>query len=334
LPIAATSEGSAAIRTGSLAYPREAIDSDNMRVRIPRPAHRIVSQYWSIDDYVYSVAPPESIVAVSQSAYARSYSNVYLLAEKFRPAIATDPERVLDLNPDLILVSSDGRGDYTSLVRSTGVPVYRMQSTFHTLDQVKKTILLTGYLIGEDAAAQKVAAQFQARIDEGRAKGQAARARGMAPLHILALAGRHGYGARTLLDDVLRTVGAINVAAEHGLDGYAPINFEQIAQWSPDWILAGADRGQTKLVLQQLLADPAVAVTKAARDHHILVLESDIVQPMSPFSARFVTTLADALYGAQRARTPRRQTREEPANSLGGAFSPCPSCARSSRAGE
>jgi iron complex transport system substrate-binding protein len=298
LPVAATSEGSAAIRTGSLAYPREAIDSDNMRVRIPRPAHRIVSQYWSIDDYVYSVAPPESIVAVSQSAYARSYSNVYLLAEKFRPAIATDPERVLDLNPDLILVSSDGRGDYTSLVRSTGVPVYRMQSTFHTLDQVKKTILLTGYLIGEDAAAQKVAAQFQARIDEGRAKAQAARARGMAPLHILALAGRHGYGARTLLDDVLRTVGAINVAAEHGLDGYAPVNFEQIAQWSPDWILAGADRGQTKLVLQQLLADPAVAVTKAARDHHILVLENDIVQPMSPFTARFVTTLTNALYGA------------------------------------
>lgn len=298
LPIAATSEGSAAIRTGSLAYPREAVDSDNMRVRIPRPAHRIVSQYWSIDDYVYSVAPPESIVAVSQSAYARSYSNVYLLAEKFRPAIATDPERVLDLNPDLILVSSDGRGDYTSLVRSTGVPVYRMQSTFHTLDQVKKTILLTGYLLGEDAAAQKVAAQFQARIDEGRAKAQAARAHGKAPLHILGLAGRHGYGARTLFDDVLRTVGAINVAAEHSLDGYTPVSFEQIAQWSPDWIVAGADRGQTKLVLKQLLNDPAVAVTKAARDHHILVLENDIMQPMSPFSARCVTTLANALYGA------------------------------------
>jgi iron complex transport system substrate-binding protein len=298
LPIAATSEGSAAIRTGGLAYPREAIDSDNIRVIIPRPPRRIVSQYWSIDDYVYSVAPPESIVAVSESAYARSFSNVYLLAEKFRPVIATDPERVLDLNPDLILVSSDGRSDYTSLVRSTGVPVYRMQSTFHTLDQIEKTILLTGYLIGQDAAAQSVAARFRASIEEGRAKAEAARARGMAPLHILCLAGRHGYGAKTLLDDVLKTIGAINVAGEHGLEGYAPVNFEQIAQWSPDWIVAGADRGKTKLVLAQLLADPAVAVTKAARDHHILVLENDIVQPMSPFTSRFVTTLANAFYGA------------------------------------
>jgi iron complex transport system substrate-binding protein len=299
LPVASTGEGSGAIRTGSVAYPREAVDSDNIRVRIPRPARRIVSQYWSIDDYVYSVVPPEAIVAVSQSAYAREYSNVYRLAEKFRPAIATDPERVLDLNPDLILVSSDGRADYTSLVRGTGVPVYRMQTTFHTLEQVEKTILLTGYLTGEDAAARRVAAKFESCVEAGRAKGQQSRARGIPAPRILGLAGRHGYGANTLFNDVLKTVGAINVGAEHGLTGYVPVNFEQIALWNPDWIVAGADRGKTKLVLAQLLADPAIAVTKAAHDGHILVLENDIVEPMSPFSARFITTLANALYGAQ-----------------------------------
>jgi len=48
------------------------------------------------------------------------------------------------------------------------------------------------------------------------------------------------------------------------------------------------------------LADPAIAVTKAAHNGRILVLENEIVVPMSPFSARFVTTLADALYGARR----------------------------------
>ena len=300
LPIASTGEGSAAIRTGSLAYPREAIDSDSLRVRIPRPARRIVSQYWSIDDYVYSVVPPESIVAVSQSAYVREYSNVYLLAEKFRPAIATDPERVLGLEPDLILVSSDGRADYTSLVRGTGVPVYRMQTTFHTLAQVEKTILLTGYLTGQDAAARSVATKFESCIEEGRARGQEARAHGIPAPRILGLAGRHGYGANTLFHDVLKTVGAINVAAEHGLEGYVPVNFEQIALWDPDWIVAGADRGKTKAVLAQLLADPAIAVTKAAHNGRILVLENEIVVPMSPFSARFITTLADALYGARR----------------------------------
>jgi hypothetical protein len=39
------SDGDPAIHTGSLKYPREAIDRDGYRVRIPGPARRIVSQY-------------------------------------------------------------------------------------------------------------------------------------------------------------------------------------------------------------------------------------------------------------------------------------------------
>ena len=294
LPIASTGEGSAAIQTGSLAYPREAIDSDRMRIRIPRPAHRIVSQYWSIDEYLYSVVPPESIVAVSESAYSHDYGNVYLLAEKFHPPIATDPERVLKLDPDLIVVSSDGRADYTSLVRGTGVPVYRMQTTFHTLDQIEKTILLTGYITGADEAAQKEAARFRASIEQARAK---ARNQRFSP-RILGLSGKHGYGSNTVFDDVLKTVGAINVAAENGIEGYIPVNFEQIALWNPDWIVAGADRGQVKQVLEQLSSDPAIAITKAAHNRHILVFETNVIVPMSPFTSRFVTMLADALYKA------------------------------------
>jgi ABC-type Fe3+-hydroxamate transport system substrate-binding protein len=86
---ASAGPGSAAIRTGPPEYPRVAVDSDEFTVRIARPARRIVSQYWSIDEYVYSVAPPERVVAVSESAYLPNISNVYREVQKFRPAIAT-----------------------------------------------------------------------------------------------------------------------------------------------------------------------------------------------------------------------------------------------------
>jgi iron complex transport system substrate-binding protein len=297
LPVAATGEGSAAIRTGSLAYPREAIDSDNQRVTIPRRPRRIVSQYWSIDEYVYSVAPPDSVVAVSESAYHRSYSNVFSLAERFRPAIASDPERVLSLAPDLVLVSSEGRADYTSLVRGSGVPVYRMQITFHTLEQVEKTILLTGYLTGNDEAARKEAARFHACVENARGRAALARARGLPRPRVLGIGGRHGYGSNTFFHDVLQAVGAVDVAAENGLEGFTPLDFEQVAVWNPDWILSSANQGQSAAVLAQLAADPAISTTNAARNHRILVFESSVMMPMSPFSTRFITALADALYG-------------------------------------
>ena len=289
---AVESRGNPAMTTGPAEYPRNAVDSDGFTVRVARPARRIVSQYWSIDEYVYTVAPPERVVAVSESAYLPSVSNVYREVQKFRPAIATDPERVLRLDPDLLLVSSNSRADFCALVRSTQVPIYRVSTTFTTLSQVAETIRLTGYLTGEDDAAAKEVKRFWSAIESarGRRKPGARRPR------ILGFSGHSSYGSATLFDDVVRTLGAINVGAEGGLKGYDAINNEQIVRWNPEWIVAGANRGKTGEMLATLMADPAIAVTQAARDGHILVFEFNVFLPTSPFTTMLVKAIAEAIY--------------------------------------
>jgi iron complex transport system substrate-binding protein len=278
---------------GKPQYPREAIDSDNVRVRMSRPAYRIASQYWAIDEYVYSVVPPERVIAVSESAYLPQVSNVYNFVQHFHPAISTDPERVLRLDPDLILVSSNGRADYTSLVRSSGVPLYRMQTLFHTLAEVEKSIRLIGYLTGEDDAAEREATRFHTAIEKARAL----RPPNAAPPRILGFGGSYSYGDETLFHDIVRQLSGINVAAEGGLKGYDSVNSEQIIRWNPEWIVTEADPGKTKQVLEKLLTDPAIGLTQAARNGHILVLEQRVFLPMSPFTSLLVTAMAEAIYG-------------------------------------
>jgi iron complex transport system substrate-binding protein len=299
LPPVKESDGDLTIHIGSLKYPREAIDRDGFRVRIPRPAHRIVSQYHSIDEFVYSIVPPETVVAVSESAYEKSYSNAYPFAERFRPVIATDAERVLRLEPDLILVSDNDRPDYMSLMRSAGVPVYRMQTLFQTLNQVKEAILLTGYLTGADDAAQQEANRFRADIEKAHEMAEKARADGTPPPKILGLGGKYSYGRETLFQDIVTTLDGVNVGAEAGLKGYDSINSEQIIRLDPEWIVAGADPGKVQIVLQQLLTDPAISLTKAARTGHVLVLENRIFLPLSPYTTLLVDAMADALYGSK-----------------------------------
>jgi ABC-type hemin transport system substrate-binding protein len=51
--------------------------------------------------------------------------------------------------------------------------------------------------------------------------------------------------------------------------------------------------------LQQLLADPAISITKAARNGHILVLENHIFLPLSPYTTLLVDAMANALYGSK-----------------------------------
>lgn len=290
---ASTVRRSPVIRTGPPAYPRIAVDSDEFAVRVARPARRIVSQYWSIDEYVYSVAPPDRVVAVSESAYLPNISNVYRDVQKFRPVVATDPERVLRLDPDLLLVSNNSRADFCALVRSTHAPIYRVLTTFTTLAQVAETIHLTGYLTGEDEAAATEVNRFWSEIERAKAR----RKHGARPPRILGLNGHSSYGTETLFDDVVRTLGGVNAGAEGGLKGYDAINSEQIVRWSPQWIVAGADRGKTGQVLAALMADPAIAITPAARAGHILVFEFNVFLPTSPFTTMLVNAIAEAIYG-------------------------------------
>lgn len=285
--------GSPRIRTRSAAYPRESIDSDSFVVRVARPARRVVSQYWSIDEYVYSVVPADRVVAVSETAYLEAFSNVYELARKYRPAIATDPETVLRLDPDLLIVSNSSRADFCAIVRSANVPIYRAFTMFTTLEQLAETTRLTGYLTGEDEAAKKQIDLFWNDIDRAKARRPA-----NAPHpRILGFGGTYSYGKETLFDDIVRTLGGINVGAEGGLSAYDQLNSEEIVRWNPEWIVAAAEKGKTKEVLARLMADPAISLTQAAHNGHLLVYEQHMFLPMSPFARLFVTALAEALYG-------------------------------------
>jgi iron complex transport system substrate-binding protein len=285
--------GSPAIRTKGAVYPRGAIDSDSFVVRVAKPAHRIVSQYWSLDEYVYSVVPPERVIAVSASAYEERMSNVYAEVQRYRPVIATDPERVLRLNPDLLVVSNSSRADFCAVVRAANVPIYRTFTMFTSLQQISETIRLTGYLTGEDRVAAAQIDRFWSDIHRAQAK----RPPNAPHPRILGFGGSYSWGNETLFDDIVRTLGGINVGAEGGLKGYDQVNSEQIIRWNPEWIVAGAPKGQTKQTLAKLMADPGIGLTQAARNGHVLVFEEHVFLPMSPFTRLIFTALSEALYG-------------------------------------
>lgn len=286
-------QGASAIHTGSPEYPRTAIDSGGYAVRVPRLPRRIVSQYWAIDEFVYSVVPPECVVAVSASAYLKTVSNVYQYVERFHPVIAADPERVLRLDPELILVSDTSRPDFCAIVRDAHIPIYRMFTSFTTLRQIADGIRITGYLTGEDQRAHSEQEEFWTVIN----KAKAMRPANASSPRILGYSGGFTYGADTLFDDIVRTLGGINVGAQGGLKGYDEATGEKIIRWNPDWIITSADSGQEKQVLANLLADPSIALTNAARKKHIVVVPTNVFLPMSPFTANFVALLAEKLYG-------------------------------------
>jgi len=292
IPRLSASYGGPSFRTGDETYPRTASDAENYALTIARTTHRISSEYWSIDDYVYTIAPPQDVVSVSESAYDRSFSNVYQWAEMYHPAITTDPETVLKLDPDLLLISSTGRADFTDLLRKAGAPAFRMFTDFTSLDEIDRTILLTGYLTGNDSTAARVHQELQEAIRRARTQKPPT----TPSPRILGYTGGYGYGDRTVFNDVVGILGGINVGAQNGLQGYSLINPEQVVVWDPDWIISGAASGTTQDALQRLLDDPAIAQTTAARQGHVVVFDNNVFLPLSPYTTLLIGALGDVIY--------------------------------------
>jgi cobalamin transport system substrate-binding protein len=287
------SYGDARVRTETTGYPRHATGSDEVRIQINQPARRIVSQDAHADEYLYAVVPPEYVVGVSETAYEPRYSNVSDAVSRYRPVIANDPERVLMANPDLVFTAEAIRADMPSLLRRAGLPVYRMFTMFETLASIEEHIRLTGYLTGQDARADKEARRFVATL----ARASARRPSHTAAPRVLGLGATYSYGARTLFTDILRVLGAENVAATHGLVGYDRVSDELIVGWNPDWIIAGADHGLIERTRVSLSARPSIASTNAARLGHIVVLENRLFLPLSPLTSQLVDAISRALYG-------------------------------------
>jgi iron complex transport system substrate-binding protein len=274
------------------AYPRAATGADDVRVRVDRAPQRIVSQHWSTDDFLYAVVPPERIVGVSEASYLERISNVTEILKRHRPIVANDVERVLRAQPDLVFTPSDARSDMPALLRHAGVPVYRSYTMFETLDAIEEHIRLVGYLTGEDARAEDAAQRFRDTITRAVARRPA----GITPPRVMAFNAQYTYGSQTLFADILRVLGAENVAATHGLLSYDRVTDEHIVRWDPEWIVTGADAGQTEAVRARLLDRPSIAATTAARRGQVVVLEYRVFLPLSPMAAQLVDALSQALF--------------------------------------
>jgi len=286
--------GTPAVRIEGDAYPRYATGADDVRTAIGAPPRRLVSQSWSTDEYLYSIVPPERVVGVSESAYQERLSNVLSIVRRHTPVVATNPEQVLRLAPDLVLTPAEARSDIPGLLRAAGVPVYRIYTMFPTLASIEEHIRLVGYLTGEDVRAEAELRRFReviARASERKPAGAPAP-------RVMGFGGIYSYGSTTLFHDILRVLGAENVAATHGFVGYDRVSDEHIVRWNPDWIVAGADRGHVDDVRARLIAHPAIAATTAAARGQIVVLENQVFLPLSPFTAQLIEALAVALYGA------------------------------------
>lgn len=272
-------------------FPRQLQDATGETFLISAPPQRIVSQTLATDEILLAICPIERIVALSQLAQDSTYSNVVTQARQMTTVATNNVEQILSRKPDWIWVASYNRAEVVELLKKTGAPVFRL-ANFHSLEDIKQNIRLVGEVIGEAQRAKELIAQMERDLSEIRAHLP----KGRKPIRVMSYSvGNYTAGAHTTFDDMVRWLGAINVASTHGIEQHAKISDEQILVWQPDFIITHAPLSEFSVTRQQLLKHPAIAASVAGQAGRIIVIENRYFMAVSQYIVEGIRAMSEAM---------------------------------------
>jgi iron complex transport system substrate-binding protein len=272
-------------------FPRTIQMAEGTEIAIPRKPERIISLTPSNDEILCALVDEKRIAGLSKFSRDEATSHVAEVARRINVFIDRDAERIISLQPDLILAARYTKMDLRSLLSQTGVPII-ISTDFRNFDQIEANVRIIGRAVGEEDRAGPI-------ISEMRQKLAAARARlnpKMAGLRVMYLAsGNFTAGADTSIHEILVAAGLKNAVADTGITGHVKIAAEQITQIDPDVILVASGYERYVGFRQRLETDAQLSTLKAIKHKRIIELPARSVLTVSHHIADAVEMLVEAI---------------------------------------
>jgi iron complex transport system substrate-binding protein len=252
----------------------------------PPPA-RVASLNLTADEVLVEILPPPRLLAVTAFADEKGTSNVVGRV----PASVTrlpkaDLERLIALQPDLVVVSEYTDADFLYLLEKSGLRFHRMQG-LHDLPGYRQAILDLGAAVGASEGARTLVARYDAVLAD-----LARRLHGVTRPRVLYWASGMTAGGGTAIGALIESAGARNVGAEIGVAGIAPVGAERAFVADPDVILVGVWPGARDSVVLH----PLLSKTRAVREGRVVEMPTELLVTLSHHAAAASWYLAWALH--------------------------------------
>lgn len=248
---------------------------------------RVASLNLTADELLVEMLPPERLVAVTRWADDPNMSSV---AGRV-PATAVrlpraDIERLIELRPDLVVVSEYTDADFVHLLEKSGLRQYRL-SGLATLDGIRTAIERLGTAVGAPEAAGRLVSRMDLVLGT-----LAKRLEGASRPRVLYWGNPYTAGSGTAIGSLIETAGGINVGSELRLHGIVPLSDESAYLADPDVLLItrGSDAGTA------LRHDPLLARTRAAREGRVVEMPNRLLVALSDHAADACWWLAARLH--------------------------------------
>jgi iron complex transport system substrate-binding protein len=183
------------------------------------------------------------------------------------PRVPTEVERLLALDPDLVMVADFTPIETRELLQSSRVSTLLL-SSFTGFESYRSHIRTIAAAVGARHQGEALVQRFDESLQ--RLRGQKFSSRPT----ILSWSSGVVAGAGTTFDDQARAAGYEHLAASHGLRGHAQVSLEQVMVWNPDYLVVSCGSRPCDEVERELATAAGFAATTAGRSNGIIAIPS------------------------------------------------------------
>lgn len=286
-------------------FPRTIELSGDKAVTIAAKPQRIVAISLDTAEAALELAGPSRIAAITRSIGNRSLAfqaeEGEAVGSKLGSATAVDPETILAMEPDLILLTTQhgSEADADRLLAQAGVPLVSFEP-WNSLERIRRHFLLIGRLLGEEARAEERIAEMTAKIADVQSRIATVPAK--PSLLVISPVGTNTgpyvLGPDSLASDIVRKAGAVPAVESMGLRQTAKADLEQVLKEDPDYILLADWDGSGQKAYDEWMNDPGWQTLKAVRHNRVKIIPAKYVMTASVQAAEGIERIARWLHPA------------------------------------
>ncbi len=274
-------------------WPLTLVDGLGSEVTIAAPPHRIASVSLASDETLLSLVEPERIIAVTEFAKDPAISNVAVQAQAIENTIAAaeDTEFIISLEPDIVFVASFTTPDVIQQLKDAGLTVF---ATGYPIgfQQIKDNITLLGRAVGAEERAAELVAWMDTEI--ALVSGAVARDNIVSALYLTP--GNYTSGVNSSISEIIAAANGLDVAAQAGIEQFAPVSDEFIIEQNPEVILLSGWTPWDATFVDTFMNNPAFADLRAVQNGRVYVANDAHLTTVSQYIVEGVKDVAAYLW--------------------------------------
>jgi iron complex transport system substrate-binding protein len=253
------------------------VDDLGRSVNIEKVPQRIISLAPSNTELLFALGLGDKIVGVTEYC---DYPPEALEKEKVGGYSTPDIEKIIALEPDLILASSIHAKEIIPALEERGLIVFALEP--ENLDGILADIRVVGEITGSEKEASELVTQMESRIKAVTDKTQSLKPEERPKVfYITWHEPLWSVGSETIIHELIEKAGGENIFQD--ITGHKMVNLETVIARNPEVIIACTGTGEAKnKPYEWAKEEPRLMVTEAYKNDRIYQVDADLVSRTGP----------------------------------------------------